>query len=187
MKRKFVCLIIVVLMTCLLIPLPANALCMLNVPQITQLNSNWCWAACALMTGKFLYPNTMQSQASTVAYIKGSSSNNDPGSIFETADAVFYVTNGTYYYVTTLLIPLNFNQIKTSINNSYPVIALVRNSGSGHYYVIRGYDTYPSNMVHLIDPWTGNPVSVNWNNFVNGTWSETRPYKYTVYYSGYNN
>ena len=75
--------------------------------------------------------------------------------------------------------------MKTSIDNGYPVIPLVNDGNSGHYYVIRGYDP-DTEEIAVNDPWDGSRKVVTWSNFDSGNWSESRPHKYTVYFDDYN-
>ena len=188
--KRFGRIAAVIMCTCALLwfSVDSKAMVLLNVQSATQLKSNWCWAACALMAGRYKVPSTMVNQNSIVQYIKGSSTNNDPGSIYETESATEYVTNNTYTLSSTVIFfPLSFAQIKTSISNLYPVIALVRGSGTGHYYVIRGYDeAYSTQEVYLIDPRDGEHITVSWSDFTSGNWADPRPYKFAVYFNNYN-
>ena len=156
----------------------------LVVPRIQQVKSNWCWAAAAEMAGKYKYSSSTRTQSNIVAYIKGSSTNNDTGSIFETANATEYVTYNNYGLSATWFIRWDFSKVKTSIDNGYPVIPLVNDGNSGHYYVIRGYDSQTGEIA-VNDPWDGSRKVVTWSNFDSGNWSESRPHKYTVYFDGY--
>ena len=157
----------------------------LNVPKYTQEKSMWCWAAAAQMAGKYKYSTSDATQTDIVTYVKGSAVNNE-GSIFETANATEYVTNNTYGLSTAWISKWGWDKVKTSIDNGYPVIALVDGGGSGHYYVIRGYDA-STNKIALNDPWDGERKTCSWDDFNDGSWGdESRPYKYTVYFDNYN-
>lgn len=157
----------------------------LAVPIYQQENSNWCWAAAARMFGKYKYPASTRNQAQIVAYIKGNSSVNEPADILEMVRAAEYVTNNTMECSTTLLFNWGWSDIKVSIDNNYPAIALVNGGGSGHYYVIRGYDPVTKEIV-VNDPGRGRRFVVQWEDFRDGCWDyDTRPYKYTIYYDSY--
>ena len=103
--KKFIRTVAVFLLIFLLASssIDSKAMFLLNIQSATQLKSNWCWAACALMAGRFKVPSTMINQNSIVQYIKGSSTNNDAGSIYETESATEYVTNNTYALSSTII------------------------------------------------------------------------------------
>ncbi len=156
----------------------------LVVPEIMQSKDQWCWAAAAEMAGKYKYSSSSRTQDDIVAYIKGSSSINKPGSIFETADSIEYVTYDNYDVTSTWFSSWSFSKVKTSIDNGYPVVPLVNDGNSGHFYVIRGYDD-STDEIALNDPWDGSRKVVKWNDFDSGDWSDSRPHKHTVYFSDY--
>ncbi|HBT86335.1 MAG TPA: hypothetical protein DEB12_10580 [Porphyromonadaceae bacterium] len=85
--------------------------------------------------------------------------------MYETADATEYVTNDTYGLSATLLIKWNWNKVMTSIDNGYPVIPLVNDGSSGHYYVIRGYDA-STDRIAVNDPWDGTRYTCVWSEFI---------------------
>jgi hypothetical protein len=53
----------------------------------------------------------------------------------------------------------------TSIDNGYPVIPLVNDGSSGHYYVIRGYDA-STDRIAVNDPWDGTRYTCVWSEFI---------------------
>jgi hypothetical protein len=79
----------------------------------------------------------------------------------------------------------NFSKVKSSIDKTYPVIALVEGGGTGHYYVIRGYDPSTDEIV-LNDPWDAARKVVTWSNFTSGNWSDSRKYTWTVFFDNAN-
>lgn len=62
-----------------------------NVVSVKQARTNWCWAACAEVSGKNVYPGSTRTQYNVVTYIKGRSSINEGGSISESAKGSQYV------------------------------------------------------------------------------------------------
>lgn len=184
-KRLTLCLSLVLAIS-ILWALPAQAaMTELVVTKIQQSKSNWCWAAAAEMAGKYKYSSSTRTQTDVVTKIKGSATVNEPGSIYETANSTEYVTYDNYGLSATLpLFRWNFSKVKTSIDNGYPVIPLVNDGNTGHYYVIRGYDP-DTEEIAVNDPWDGSRKVVTWSNFDSGNWSESRPHKYTVYFDDY--
>jgi len=165
---------------------PANAaMTELVVPKIQQAKSQWCWAAAAEMAGKYKYSSSTRTQWDVVEAIKGDDTINEPGDIYETANATEFVTYDNYGVSATIIFfPWNFSKVKKSIDNGYPVIPLVNNGTTGHYYVIRGYDP-DTEEIAVNDPWDGERKIVSWSNFDSGNWSDSRPHKYTVYFDDY--
>ena len=157
-----------------------------NVPRYCQEKSNWCWAAAALMAGKYKYPASTATQPKIVAHVKGNSTVNDTASIFETVNATEYVTNDTIELSTTLISPWNFSQVRTSIEHGFPVIPLaVKGLVNGHFYVIIGCNP-STNSIRLIDPSNGVLYTCSWSEFSNGTWPrDSRPHSFTVYFDEY--
>ena len=175
MIKKFVCSIVVGIL------LVSNALAVeLNVPLYGQEKSNWCWVASSQMVAGYKgYRSKTQTQICT--YVKGGAVN-DSGSIAEVADAIFYASNGNLHISTATAAQFPLANIKSAIDKSNPVTALVNKSGSGHYYVIRGYN---GSTLLLNDPLplnSGKRVSCTYTAFCNGSWSgDNRPYAYACH------
>lgn len=152
----------------------------LNVTPAQQEKTKWCWAATAQMTGKFVYPSSTATQTQIVIHVKGSNINSG-ATIYETANGTMYATNDTITFAAALA-PFEFELVKEYIDANLPIQPLVHKTysdgtKSGHYYVIRGYSkTTYSSYLYLIDPWDGSGKFVSYDNFLNGTWSETRPW-----------
>ncbi len=161
----------------------------LAVPLYTQQKSNWCWAAAAEMAGKFKYSSSTVTQADIVAKIKGDSSLNKPGKTSETAESIEYVTGGYYGASHTILSRWGFDKVKTSIDNSYPVVPLVNDGNTGHYYVIVGYNP-TDDSIAVNNPGDGQRYECTWADFDAGNtsngWRDSRPHKYTVYFDNWN-
>ncbi len=65
--------------------------------KYNQEQSNWCWAACAQMSGKQAYSASNLTQSQAVTYVKGAPLN-QPGSLYETQIAAQRFTNNTITY-----------------------------------------------------------------------------------------
>lgn len=159
--------------------LTANAATTLRISFVKQEKTNWCWAATALMTGKCVYPSAVANQTQIVGYVKGSPVN-EPATVDETANGTWYVTNEQIGF-SGMRSSLSFSKIKDYINKSRPIQPLVNDGNSGHYYVIYGYnETSSGNYLYIVDPWDGYGKYVLYSNFLNGTWNDSRPWKYSV-------
>ena len=174
--KKIVCSVVAVLL------LISSALAAeLNVPLYGQEKSNWCWVASSRMVAGYKgYTSKTQTQICT--YVKGGAVNNT-GSIAEVADAIFYASNGNLHISTATAAQFPLANIKGAINKYNPVVALVNDGKSGHFYVIRGYN---GNELLLNDPLplnSGMKTLCTYDEFVKGSWSrETRrPYAYACH------
>lgn len=130
--------------------IPAYALSASNPLQMTkytQEKSNWCWAACAKMVGKYF--GCSHSQSAIVTEIKGSTVNSG-ASDTEVRHALQYAVN--YKYTVGFFGVPTFSTVKTNIvTNHYPIVAKINwNSGGAHDEVITG--TNSSSQVYLVDP-----------------------------------
>jgi len=172
--RKFITSFIVVVIL-LSNTIAAYAITTLSVPFIKQEKPNWCWAATAQMTGKYMYPSSTRTQTQIVTHVKGSAV--DLGaSTSETATATKYATHGTINFAAASP-AFSFATVKSYINAGIPIQPLVNANNSGHYYVIRGYnETSSGNYLYITDPGDGYGKYVLYNDFLNGNWSDTRPW-----------
>jgi len=123
-------------------------------------------------------PYTAKTQTEIVTYIKGSPTNNTYGSVWETANAVDYVTGGQYNAITSYPFPFTFDKLKTSLGRTRPVISLVNENGSGHYYVVSGYNNATESLF-VINPGDAVRYTVNYYDFHYGDttdgWRDSRP------------
>ena len=158
----------------------AHAITALHVNYIKQEKTQWCWVATSQMTGKYVYPSATATQTQIVIHVKGSDVN-EPATVLETINATEFVTNDTrssggIYY------PLSFSGVKQYINAGRPIQPLVHKTysdgrQSGHYYVIYGYnEASAGDYLYIVDPWDGYGKYVSYNDFLNGTWSDDRPW-----------
>lgn len=146
-----------------------------------QRKSHWCWAACAVMVGRYNTNSTI-SQKNIVAKFTGSENNNVPGNPYITAQAVYYASNNTKK--STLYFPgLKFTSSSSSvyksavdmIDDNHPFIIAIADketadkilnqdiaqdtvlSGSGHMVVCSGYDKEDKTL-KIVNPWKLTPT-----------------------------
>lgn len=154
----------------------------LNVSVLEQQDTNWCWAASALMAGEYAYSACDKSQADLVKHVKGSVVNKT-GSIWDVENAAEYATNDTLG-LSALLGRWSLSKIRGAIDKDYPVIIRIEtNISSGHFLVVRGYNTSNDNLV-INDPWTQTREIGSYSDLVAGKWAhDTRKYANTVYFN----
>lgn len=163
-----------------------------SVTAVIQAKSNWCWAACAQMAGRAMYPTSTRTQYSVVYYLKHTSSENYPnvpGSISDSAIGSGYVTYNNVTFNSTAS-AWNFSQIATSLSNGYPVQA-----GAGYYsggirtggHVVVIYTTQFIDVtgtfeyyIDYLDPWDGSRNHCTFASFSNGSYN-SRIYDQTIY------
>lgn len=132
----------------------------LIISTVRQERSNWCWAACSEMVGKWKYGNRSQTQI--VTHIKGSAVN-EPASSSETARAATYASNNNASFTSGGR--LSLNTVTSMINNrNNPLIAGCSGSGVGHMLVVHGVS---GNDFFICDPATGRSSWVNYSVFSN--------------------
>lgn len=160
----------VLIMALLLVVLPYQnvfaAATSVNVVGVSQMYSNWCWAACC--ESIFCGPLGRNiSQTDVVRDIMGPYLPNASASDWQIANA-FYDYG---YSCTTYNRYLTFAAVKDEINAGRPIIAHLafRNSFVGHSVVVCAYDTRGGiNYIWYMDPHTGNQYMQPFNDFVNG-------------------
>ena len=159
----------------------------LGVTPVSQEKTNWCWAASALMIGNNLsYSN--YSQSDIVKYIKGSADVNKYGSVLELANAIEYVTDNKYNALSRYPFTLTFEQFQHTISNWKPVASLVQGNGTGHFYVVYGYNA-DTNSLYIIDPSGGKKLTVDYYDFHYGDlengWKDSRTHTGDVVIKGW--
>ena len=160
----------------------SHAATWLSVSYIQQENTLWCWAACAQIAGKYYNSSSTVSQTQIVIHVKGSNVN-ETGTISDEVDAATFATN----YNTSFVGKYNaysFSALKGFINSGWIVIPMVykASTNSGHFYVIYGYnETSSGSYLYLVDPATGTGKYTSYSSFLNGTWTDSRPWTSTVY------
>ena len=157
----------------------------INISRFRQEKSQWCWAAAARMAADYLY-SPVPTQSQIVAYIKGSSNVNEPGTTAETARSMEFATSWVKHAgSTTSGNPWTFQHVTISIDNHRPVVPLVNDGSSGHYYVICGYEA-STERIALVDPGNATRYTCSWDDFndgdTTGGWKESRPHAYTCFF-----
>ena len=134
--------------------------CELNVPQIAQQKSKWCWAASSEMVSKYLC-NSDKTQRDIVKYIYYTTGNSDSmypnfgGGIDAVYKAVRYATNNNYP-VNKIQRALSYEEIKEQIiEKKLPIIAILLRSNGGHVVVICGVNLKNESVI-VRDPWEDN-------------------------------
>ena len=146
----------------------------LNVPNIKQQQSNWCWAGTSVSVLNYLGQPTTQQQF--VGYVKGGLYNY-PATSRE-------IQNGLNYFGLTSTInrgTLSYDGFRSQINSNKPMITLInwKNGGNiGHFLVLDGYFKGINNMNYItyMDPWYGDHYQHNFESFKNNDrfwWNET--------------
>lgn len=160
-----------------------------NVVSVKQARTNWCWAACAEVSGKNVYPGSTRTQYNVVTYIKGRSSINEGGAISEGAKGSRYVAydKKSYGYTSS---KWSFSQITASLNKGYAVQAGAgyytdNNRNGGHRVVIYGtqfIDNSSGNFYYIdyFDPWDATTHHCTYSDFCDGSYNDRR-YDQTVY------
>lgn len=190
------------LFTCASLVLIAAMLCLpafatvqtegVNINGVIQAKTNWCWAACAEITGKAVYPASTRTQYNVVNHLKGSlleSYPNVSGSIEDSASGSKYVANNTKNFV-SIAYKWNFSQIASSLSHGYPVQAgagyyngVIRNGGHVVVIYMTQFIDNSSGMEHYInyfDPWDGTNHYCTLDAFSNGSYNG-RKYDQTIY------
>lgn len=147
----------------------------LEVPQVHQEESEWCWAAVSQSILEYYGESYNQEQiaqfgtegVNTWNWLWGSTSNPTRRGIDLILDNFAEISSTPY----DRDIPLN--DLEYNINDDKPVI--IRwgwDSGGGHFVVARGIE---SNMVHIMDPWYGPSINTyNWvKNGSTHSWTHT--------------
>lgn len=164
-KKQF--FVIVLLVSLLYSSVAFAAATSLNVLNVKQKQSNWCWAACC----ESIYKSTLKvntiSQTSVVSVVKGSSLPNDSGSCPDVQKA--FTEFG--YSCSINYNSLNFEQVKEKINSGTPIMALLmsQNGSEGHWVIIDAYETRTdASYIWYMDPNTGNKYMIKFTDFKNG-------------------
>lgn len=189
MVKKMTCIYAVLIIAILLPSLSVNAqIESVSVTAVQQAKSNWCWAACAEMSGKVVYSSSTRTQYNVVNYLKGSlfvPYPNSTGSIEESASGSQYVAHNTKTFTSTDSKWI-FPQIESSLADGYPVQAGagyytngVRNGG--HVVVIKKTESTNSNAyIDYVDPWDGATYHCSYLSFCDASFNG-RKYDQTIY------
>lgn len=153
-------------------------------PQVVQAETNWCWAACAEMAGKNVYPASSRTQASVVEYVFGTQVN-ETGSRIQGAQGSQYVADNrkSFSYVDARW---SYSQIVEAINKGYVVQASVgyydetgtRRLG-GHRLII--YATSFGSTLSYYDPGDGTTDTCTYSEFCYGGYASNAKFDGVVY------
>ncbi|WDV46489.1 papain-like cysteine protease family protein [Clostridiaceae bacterium M8S5] len=137
-----------------------------NIPNIRQIKSNWCWCASsvALLSSK----NISATQNSFSIATKGNSTNDQGAS----ADEVQYGLRQFGYNATQKSGSMYSSSVRNTLNSSKGIIAGYRYNyyGGGHMVVISGHKK-SDNSLEVMDPGVGRKEYYNFNYFVsNSNW-----------------
>ncbi|MBR5340111.1 MAG: C39 family peptidase [Lachnospiraceae bacterium] len=165
-----------------------NSYSYVSVTPVQQLQTKWCWAACAEMAGKSKYPSSTRNQIHVVNHLYGTFENpypNTGGYPDDMANGSTYVAYNTatfsYSYSTR-----TFSQITSSIVQGNPVIIdlghynFLGMRNRGHAIIVYGVYT-GLNIVALVDPLDGEVYTCGFSNLQNGTYMTDYVYDHTIY------
>ena len=166
------CAIVISFSPVLSLPLESFAVCReLNVTRVQQTKTNWCWAACSQMFGKWEIGAKGKTQSQIVTFIKGSSSVNLTANDAEVQLAMNYsigcadVTPSKTTYTATKSWRWHISRISTL---KVTVAKFSWTNGGGHTVIVNGYDDVESTLL-LTDPASGcSSKSFNYALLVNG-------------------
>jgi len=164
---------------------PVHWAARVNVPQITQEQSEWCWAACAQMVLRY-YGNSSVRQCDLAAKLFGQGCCEDPGSTLCNQPAQVQDIAGIYSdwgrpskpkYVSS---SVPFSTLQAELNAQRPVeVGFIWNKGTGHQAIVCGWgvdSTGPLLLVNDPDPRWGTGA-IYYTNLVlaygAGSWQHT--------------
>ena len=140
----------------------------LSVIRCEQEKTKWCWAACVQMNSK--YKGYIKTQSQIVTYVHGSAVN-QTGSMSDVASALNWISSSTFGNASYYNVREDRYQshILNMIDTQKPVhVACMPSSGSGHSYIIKGYENDGDYLV-MLDPWSDRTADlrVSKNAFLN--------------------
>lgn len=138
----------------------------INIPRQRQEKDNWCWAASAVMIGRYGTGSSI-SQTQVVKQVKGSVVN-DGGTDSEVVSAIKYVSQyGKKPRITT---PKSYVDMSNYIDqNKLFAIHMSWTTGGGHMIVGAGY-SLDGKSIYCVDPWENTQNRYyNYSGLVNGT------------------
>ena len=148
-----------------------------------QEQSNWCWAACAVMVEQYV-TNKVKSQSNVVLCIKGAILN-EPASLNQMKSAMEYAADYSISGTGTTVNNFSYNNAVSEIDsNQLFVIRIGWDQGGGHFVIGSGYD-HASSSIHVVNPGTGCVNKYyNYYKLIQGTKIPTAKGKWThtIYY-----
>lgn len=175
--KKIITVILAILVTASSIcyynlkPVNADSPTTISVTVYQQENTNWCWAACAKMVGKY-YSGTAISQSNIVKYIKGVVVN-EMATVTQTKNAATYASSGWKTFSIMSSGSVSFSTIQTKINAGKLMISAcgVYSGGTrigGHMMVLNGWNSGNANYVYFVNPQDGYSYARTYSAFING-------------------
>ena len=138
------------------------------------------------MAGKNVYTGSWCDQYTVVSLIKGSGNPNVGGNAYKTASGCTIVANSTKNF-TVSNSAFSQPQIQNYINNGYALVAITGNAygtSTLHDIIVYGYTAAGgAEYVCIIDPDTGQSLTVSRNSLIKGSWKSgyNLPYFATIY------
>ena len=128
-----------------------------NITRQSQQKTNWCWAACASMTGEYI-TGTRKAQSSIVTYVKGTPIN-EGAIVPESVSAANFACSDSKSWNYVDVADFSFQNAVSILNDQETFEIRYRwYSGGGHILVCAGYDL-ENQRLRLVDPWENCPTT----------------------------
>lgn len=132
----------------------------LNVKDVSQAASNWCWAATSVSILRYFDERVTQHEF--VEYVKGEAVNK-PGNMRDTKKGIehFGVSSTREYDY------LSWSNTVREINTDSPILVAIdwKTQAIGHNVVIDGYINDSTRYVMYMDPWDGQHFTMTYDAF----------------------
>lgn len=158
----------------------------LDVSQVSQEHSNWCWAASSVDILKWYDLNPSQcsvvnwafdrSDACSSSVFNWNSGANSPNALYGQNGSVQAILSHSGVHSTASASALSWNTVVNEVNAGHPfVMRFGWYGGGGHILVGYGYyDQQGTAMVGYMNPWPGEGFT--WSNY---TWTVSAAYDHT--------
>lgn len=156
----------------------------LNVIPVEQEKSNWCWAACAEMIGRFYNPTGYRTQQQVADYCMSGENLALPFSNQLIISVIMYAANNNINHEISAIDSTNAQEICRKLSLNYPIwIALSNVQKGGHAIVLIGCTlsgNYESTTYTFsyIDPAYGVVRTCTYDDMINGTMNGLIGYTY---------
>lgn len=151
MKRRLLTIPVAVLMVMSMTITAFAASKTLDVTEIDQNKTKWCWAACGEMIGKY-YSSSNRDQYDIVKKVTGST-DNEYGTMADVCSAVKYASDDTVTFKSQTS-ALSFTNCQREIDDSDPFVVWLQGKKNtvSHVIVAAGYKTGSTNYLYILDP-----------------------------------
>lgn len=151
----------------------------LDVQEVTQANTNWCWAGSSLSI--LNYYRIYTSQCTFVTYVKTGKTTGTCDNL-QATDAE--AQKGLNYFgvsSTSHSGALSWSATRSELDNNRPIYAHIRwldsdnQDDGGHAVVVDGYYYYPNDAyqeIRYMDPWTGAFKTKTYSGFVRTSYDQ---------------